>query len=338
MATDYILFIHGVNTREERETPEFADELINQLKQKLGQDRTNNTVYIPLYWGDVNINAENRLLKQLQASPLWEDMWFRTFREQQLLQFAGDAALYISRHVGYKVVKKLKTKAIAQLQNFQSGDCLHLVTHSWGTVILFDVLFAGRWNDPKIPGHQEVMDIRDVIFGLSGNDKDVAQGIPLASLHTMGSPVAIFSLTNVSSDGNGDEELADDSSSSHDITPRLKQLLEALYQVRQQTKLPWRNYIHPGDPIAYPLAELMKDLVDQDEKYIDFRDLITQEPKLFDKVKEPIHQSTFALLQGGKAHGSYWQNQQVIQEISSILLKKLGESTVKSSKVTSPNS
>ncbi|MGL4617588.1 MAG: hypothetical protein ACRCZS_00785, partial [Chroococcidiopsis sp.] len=90
MATNYILFVHGVNTREERETPEFADELIDNLKAKLGQEKTNKTVYIPLYWGDVNIKAENRLLKQLQASPLWEEMWFRTFREQQLLQFAGD--------------------------------------------------------------------------------------------------------------------------------------------------------------------------------------------------------------------------------------------------------
>ncbi|MGL5077616.1 MAG: hypothetical protein ACRDBG_17565 [Waterburya sp.] len=319
MATNYILFVHGVNTREERETPEFANELIDNLKGKLGQEQTNKTVYIPLYWGDVNIKAENRLLKQLQASPLWEEMWFRTFREQQLLQFAGDAALYISRHIGYKVVEKLKKNAIAQLQHPQPGDCLHLVTHSWGTVILFDVLFAGRWNDPNLPGHQYVMEIRDAIFGLSGHDQNVAKGIPLASLHTMGSPVAIFSLTNVSSDEDDHEELSADFSSSHDITPKLKQLLETLYQVRQEKKLPWRNYIHPGDPIAYPLKELMASLVDQDAKYIDFQDLIIQEPKLFDLLKEPISQTTFALLQGGKAHGSYWQSQKVVQAISSIL-------------------
>ena len=35
MATDYILFIHGVNTREERENPEYADQLFNRLDKTL---------------------------------------------------------------------------------------------------------------------------------------------------------------------------------------------------------------------------------------------------------------------------------------------------------------
>ena len=319
MATDYILFIHGVNTREERETPEFADGLINGLKKELGQNR--RIEYIPLYWGDVNIKAENRLLKQLQASSLWEDMWFKNFRENQILQFAGDAALYISRHIGYKVVKRLKETAIARIQNPQPGDCLHLVTHSWGTVILFDLLFAGRWNDPDVPGHKDVMVIRDAIFGLSGDDKNPLRGMPLASLHTMGSPVAIFSLTNVNSDVSDSEILASAAPSSHDITPRLKELLESLYKARGNTKLPWRNYIHPGDPIAYPLKELMSSLVDRDEQYIDFQDLFTHEPKLFDFLTQPLSQTTLALLQGGDAHGSYWHSDKVVEEVASFFKK-----------------
>ena len=330
MATDYILFVHGVNTREERETPEFADDLIKSLKQELGQDRTNKVEYIPLYWGDVNIKAENRLLKQLQASPLWEDMWFRNFREKQVLQFAGDAALYISRHIGYKVVKRLKETAIARIQNPQPGDCLHLVTHSWGTVILFDLLFAGRWNNPNVPGHEDVMAIRDAIFGLSGNNENPLQGMPLASLHTMGSPVAIFSLTNVSSDGSDSEMLADTNPSSHDITPRLQKLLESLYKVRGNTKLPWRNYIHPGDPIAYPLKELMSSLVDRDEKYIDFQDLFTHEPSLFDFLTQPLSQTTLALLQGGDAHGSYWHSDKVVEEIAGFFKQGIAREPVAS--------
>ncbi len=314
MTTDYILFIHGVNTRDQRENPGYAEDLIEGIKSK-----SNNFVPIPLYWGDVNEAAETHLLKRLQASSLWDEMWFRTFREQQILQFAGDAALYISRHIGYKVVKRLKTDALQLLQQAQSDDCLHLVTHSWGTVILFDILFATRWDDPKVPGYEEVMEIRDCIFGLSGKDDSTHEGIQWASIHTMGSPIAIFSLTSVNSDPNQ----PDSDASSHDITLRLQQLLENLYQVRNGEKLPWKNFIHPGDPIAYPLEKLMKDLVDNDEKYIDFQDLITDEPKLFDFLKEPISQTTLALLQGGEAHGSYWQSQKVIQEISSILKKNV---------------
>ena len=312
MATDYILFIHGVNTRDQRENPEYAKDLIEGIKSQSPE-----FVAIPLYWGDVNIEAETQLLDRLQASPLWNEMWFRTFRQQQLLQFAGDAALYISRHVGYKVVKRLTKDALKVLQNAQPDDCLHLVTHSWGTIILFDILFATRWDAPQVPGHEEVMKIRDCIFGLSGKDDSTHQGIQLASINTMGSPIAIFSLTSVNSAPNQ----PDSDSSSHDITARLHKLLENLYQARNGEPLPWRNFIHPGDPIAYPLEKLMKDLVDNDEKYIDFQDLITQEPKLFNFLTDPISQTTLALLHGGEAHGSYWQSQKVIREISSILQK-----------------
>lgn len=312
MATDYILFIHGVSTRDQRENPQYAKELIARLKSQ-----SLDFVDVPLYWGDVNEAAEKKLLARLQASPLWEDIWFKNFREQQLLQFAGDAALYISRHVGSKVVERLNTDALQVLQNANPDDCLHLVTHSWGTVILFDILFASRWDDPKIPGHKEVMQIRDCIFGLSGEDDTTHQGIQLRSIHTMGSPIAIFSLTSVS----GDADRPNSDGSSHDITFRLQKLLENLYQVRNGVKLPWRNFIHPGDPIAYPLKKLMNDLVDNDEKYIDFQDVMTQEPRLLDFLTEPISQTTLALLQGGEAHGSYWQSQKVSEEISSILKK-----------------
>ena len=35
MATDYILFIHGVNTRERREEPEFADKLFGLIEKSV---------------------------------------------------------------------------------------------------------------------------------------------------------------------------------------------------------------------------------------------------------------------------------------------------------------
>jgi hypothetical protein len=314
MATDYILFIHGVNTRDQRENPEYAKDLIKGI-----QSKSHEFVPIPLYWGDVNQTAEEQLLNRLKDSPFWENMWFKNFREQQLLQFAGDAALYISRHAGSKVAQRLKTDALKILQNSQPGDRLHLVTHSWGTVILFDILFATRWDDPNAPGHKEVMKIRDCIFGLSGEYDSTVEGIQLASIYTMGSPIAIFSLTSV----NGDPNQPGSSSSSHDITLRLQELLQNLHQARNGAKLPWRNFIHPGDPIAYPLKKLMKDLVDNDEKYINFQDVIIQERRLLDLLKQSVSQTTFALLQGGKAHGSYWDSQQVIKEISSILQKNV---------------
>lgn len=238
MATDYILFIHGVNTREAREQPEYADPLFNRIQDNLvnSGERINKVAF---YWGNLQnlSDAESKLLKFFRDSPFWQQMWFREFREKQILQFAGDAALYISRHVGAQLVKKLKADALTEIENPKKDDRLHLVTHSWGTVIIFDILFAGRWDDPNAPKHDQVMAIRDAIFGIEGNDPNPHQGIQLASIHTMGSPVAIFSLTDVTASG-------------HNITPKLQQLLDSLQQERQGKKLPWRNYIHPGDPIG----------------------------------------------------------------------------------------
>jgi len=58
MATDYILFIHGVNTRDEKEDPKYADMLIEGIKSQY-QD----FVDIPLYWGDVNEATQKQLLE-----------------------------------------------------------------------------------------------------------------------------------------------------------------------------------------------------------------------------------------------------------------------------------
>jgi hypothetical protein len=66
MATDYVLFIHGVNTREEREQPEYADELFQKIEQEIKNNPANNgrnLKQVALYWGDVNLEAETQLKK-----------------------------------------------------------------------------------------------------------------------------------------------------------------------------------------------------------------------------------------------------------------------------------
>lgn len=314
---DYILFIHGVNTREQRPTPAYADnliDLIGRIPLHIEPSQTIKIKPIPLYWGNVNLKAENQLLDTFRASPLWNQMWFREFREKQLLQFSGDAALYISRYIGAKVIRQMKQQAVEKLKNYQPDDRLHLVTHSWGTVILFDLLFASRWDSKDVPGHDDVMAIRDVIYGISGTNPNPLKGIQLASINTMGSPIAIFSLTDVNP-GKDDTESTPSTSSSHDITPKLQQLLENLQQVRKGEKLPWRNFIHPGDPIAYPLSELMSSLVDGDKTYLDIQDIITHEPGLTNLLTKQVSQTALALLHGGDAHGSYWQSEEVAKLI-----------------------
>ena len=167
MPTDYILFNHGVNTREARPERTYADALFT-LIQRYYTVPGRTLKKIALYWGDLNEVEEQKLLHVYHTSSIWPKLWFREFREKQLLQFAGDGALYISRAVGSKVADALKEQAIAGLHGYDpKADRLHIVTHSMGTVILFDLLFSARWDPDSVPGHACVRAIREVVFGLS---------------------------------------------------------------------------------------------------------------------------------------------------------------------------
>ena len=309
MATDYILFVHGVKTRQKDEFTRLAQLLFQNIQRSLGTSRTLKPIFF--FWGDLNQDAQKELLGGFQKSPKWNEFWFRDFRDTQLLEFMGDAALYLSRHVGSQVVRRFRDQALATLKGAQEDDRLHFVTHSFGTVILFDILFAGRWDDPALDEtpstegiRKIVFDIRNALFGLGDNP---GSGVPIASIHTMGSPISLFSLLSVTDVGQG--------GSSHDLSPTLKDLLERLYNLKKK-QLPWRNFAHPGDPIAYPLEGVMPLLLDENVKYVDIADLITDKGNIFNK---PFQQRLIPILWGGEAHGSYWENQLVSGAIADII-------------------
>jgi hypothetical protein len=317
MATDYILFIHGVNTREQREQPTYADRLIGQIYRLI--DDSYNLKPIPLYWGDVGIESEKDLMsKVIHADSCWHQLWFQNTRQNTILQFMGDAALYISRSVGSKIVEALRIQIEHGLEDAIKGDRLHLIPHSWGTFILFDILFAARWNDTNIPGHESAMAIRGYFYGLEPNPEE---GIRISSIHTMASPIAIFSLLDIVRSENqvlGFPELTEkqaEQRATHDITPKLKQLVANLSEKEDSNKLPWRNYLHPADPIAWPLDPLIYSLVDGLKQDIEIKDIISK-LTFVESLMQPFSKKALVmLLYGGQAHGSYFNSVQVAHEI-----------------------
>jgi hypothetical protein len=305
--TDYILSVHGVKTRREDEFCRLASTLFNQIQASI-PNPTRNLKPIYFFWGNLNVEALTELRKNgLEQSDTWQDFWFRGFRTEQVLEFVGDAALYLSRHIGSEVVRKLISDVVPILKGARPGDRLHLVTHSWGTVVLFDILFASRWEDPSLDNspstqgiRQMVADIRNALFGLGENEK---AGIPLSSINTMGSPLALFTLLSINGNSNGQ--------SSHQLAENLKTLLENLYN-RRQKPLPWSNFAHPGDPIAYPLEGPIKLVFDDNIKFLNIQDVMTTKgPWLL----RPFSQRLLPLLWGGQAHGSYWENRTVATTI-----------------------
>ncbi|MBW4475356.1 MAG: hypothetical protein KME54_00430 [Tolypothrix brevis GSE-NOS-MK-07-07A] len=316
MATDYILFVHGVNTRDRREQPNYANLLIGHINKLI--DDPNNLKPIPLYWGDVGIESEKNLMSKI-ASPgsRWDQLWFQNTRQNTILQFMGDAALYISRSVGSKIVEALRIQIELGLENASKSDRLHLVAHSWGTFILFDILFAARWNDTNISAHESVTAIRKCFYGLEPNPEE---GIRISTIHTMASPIAIFSLLDIVQGENQalTPELTlkqTEQRATHDITPKLKQLVANLSEKEDSNKLPWRNYLHPADPIAWPLDPLIYSLVDGLERNIEIKDIISK-LTFVESLMQPFKQKALVmLLYGGQAHGSYFNSVQVAQEI-----------------------
>ena len=315
MPTDYVLFIHGVSTRQ----PTYADKLKRLIKPPIEP--------LVVFWGDVTDEEEATLLHGYQASDIWKKLWFEGLREQQMLAFAGDIALYLSRYIGARVAAKVADQ-IAALKSGTSEDRLHLVTHSLGTVILFDLLFSSRWDDESASGHDDVMAIRDAIYGVTGNDLNPKQGIRLGSITTMGSPIGIFSLMDVdvpSKDAKTDPSKA---TSTHDITPSLVKLLDYLHQALGGNKLPWNNFVHPGDSIASPLNGILPGMIDGDRRYIDFQDILVPLAQVF---KEPIQavlidriawlfsKTAVSVLDTGNAHTSYWRSSRVAEEISQLI-------------------
>ncbi|MDZ8050230.1 MAG: hypothetical protein RMX68_023895 [Aulosira sp. ZfuVER01] len=305
MPTDYVLFVHGVKVHDQKEFERLSTILLNRIRDSIS-DKSRVVQPIFFFWGDVNWAEQKELVAGLKASSKWNDFWFRDFRTEQILEFVGDAALYLSRHVGTKVVKRFKEQALGVLKGANIGDRLHIITHSWGTVILFDILFARRWEDPILEAdiRESVKQLRNALFGI---DPQPQSGIPIASIHTMGSPLALFSLLNISGNVNG--------VSTHDLTPDLSIFLEKLYTLRQKP-LSWRNFAHPGDPIAYPLEGLKQMLLDSSTSYVDIQDVISEKGNIFNL---PFRQKLVPLLWGGEAHGSYWDNQLVGKTISEVI-------------------
>lgn len=315
MPTDYVLFNHGVSVRKEPFQPGYADKLFKLIQQHAAG---RNLKPIELYWGDLAEDLEQKLLEKYQGSPIWNKIWFKQFRENQITRFVGDGALYISRYCGSRVADAMAEQAAKGLQGYNpQEDRLHIVTHSMGTVILFDILFSARWDPDYIQGHASVEAIRRNLFGTSPQP---TEGIRIGSISTMGSPIGFFTLVDVNQAPEDAKDANGNIISTHDITPRLEKLLDSLH-LELGEKLPWYNFVHPGDPIAYPLEKLLPDLVDGSNKYLDVQDILTHPTSLTDFLTEPASQTLFALLHGGDAHRSYWDSDQVAEKIVQAIEK-----------------
>jgi hypothetical protein len=221
-----VLAIHGLSIRSNR----FADPLFRRLQHRLDDDAPHlNVQFLPIYWGDIAEDELASLRANVTSSHTWNNLWYRPLRERVLLPFMGDLANYTSRHAGLRVIKAICDVVLSHLSKIDRDMPVYLVTHSLGTVILFDLLFAERWND------NEFMEVRELRRSLYGVKPHKREGARVAGIYTMGSPLAIFSLLE----------------GSHDVQKKMTGMLNRL------PYLEWHNFIHPGDPVVCPFGTLL---------------------------------------------------------------------------------
>lgn len=304
--TNHVLFIHGVNTRQKRDQIGYSAELFKRIKFQA------EVTQIELYWGDINKGEERNLCNMWEGSSSWNELLFQKIRQNQLLQFIGDAALYLSRADGKKIVSTLYQQIVIGLKDIPESDGLHIVAHSWGTVILFDILFAARWD-----GDDEVEAIRKNIYGVTSNasdDKSKKKGYKISSIHTMGSPLSIYQLMSINTSNN-----------THDISIRLSDFVKTTHNNKKKP-LVWNNYIHPCDPVGYPLSKVLPNILNiKNGIEINVLDFVLPKNGILDFIMTMVNvicPKLALVLYGGKAHGNYWESDFVATKIANDLCKE----------------
>ncbi|MGB5963507.1 MAG: hypothetical protein WBG73_22915 [Coleofasciculaceae cyanobacterium] len=317
-----IFFIHGVATRD----AQYAEPLRTFIRQEF-----NNKGIFPhfhsSFWGNFlgdrdkmwnNIEQDLQELRQESPQTNLEDIFrYRKFRDGLLSQFVGDFLAYLNPQRGIAIRKVIAQDLYHFLHDNPEETEIHIIAHSLGSVILWDVLFSERFS-PQDPA----LEIRAMINGL--NQPNAAR--LLNSITTMGSPI-LFLNTML------------------DVKPEQVKQFVAGYQKKP---LSWVNIIHASDIIAYPLRASLKlnssDNLYFKDKFLD-NDANSLERTLSDFAKSdnkivqaigvvnPLINEAVAyapmLVGAADSHIGYWNCRQTASLITANILGKNQLNTIK---------
>jgi hypothetical protein len=294
--TMLVFFVHGVATHDVK----YADKLKSLIKEEFIQREKPLPYFYSSFWGDVLrdvgkiwnwIHQDLQEVQKDYPQTSIDDIFrYRKFREGFLSEFGGDFLSYLNPERGALIRKLIAQQLYDFLKNNPEETELHIVTHSLGSVILWDVLFSERFS-PKDPA----IDIRAMINGCSPTGQ--TQKIDLKSITTMGSPILFLNtMLEVSPD-------------------QLKQLANSY----QNEPLRWINIIHSSDLVAYPLRSSLN-LNSSDHLF--FRDeYISTDANLAEKTARAVGQLDAAMALGvADAHGWYWHCQQTARLVTDNFL------------------
>ncbi len=359
MAKDFVLFIHGVTVRNnnyanriiqviqkrlitEEKYEIDASQLLNKdkkivkhvfSKRDLDGNKVHDVVLLPLFWGDIPEKQIEQKLNNLTNQPTWKYLDFKDIRLKSIMPFAGDATLFINEQIGPIFIKKMVEDAKDAIGTIEPGDRLHLVTHSWGTIILFDFILSQRWlfkNNGTIEDETKFLfEFQELLF----------DSLILESVITMGSPIFFFEFMQAKRQANNDK------ARENFIKILIEKVKGGRNKQEYRYKIPWTNFVHPSDPIAWPIKGIFSSKNGFDK---DTSKLFVVEDKIIckksKKILKPFHYLISNIGPIGKiililpsviyaywAHSSYWRNKEIANKILINVLKEAERELISSS-------
>lgn len=280
-----VFFIHGVATRDVK----YADDLKELIRQEFLKKNQPLPHFCSSFWGDVLSDVDKmwnciyqdvELARKNTTQIGSEDLFrYQKFRKGFLSEFIGDVFTYFNLERGFAIRKKIAQQLFDFLKNHPDENELHIIAHSLGSVILWDILFSDRFNakvNPKDPACY----IRSVIG--SCNEPNVNRKIHLKTITTMGSPILfVNTMLNVNAD-------------------KIQEFIDCYHQ----KYLGWVNIVHASDIVSYPLNSKLN--IDSSSNFI-FRDeYIGEDANLAEKMARSAGQVDLAMALGvSDAHGYY---------------------------------
>lgn len=178
-----VAIVHGVGNT----APTFADELIAALQERIRPVCGDDVVIRPVYWSPVLQPQEDALWSRMaQGGPLH----YASLREV-LIDLLGDGIAYQplpDRRMVYDAVHQVFADTLHQLASEAGADApLAVIAHSLGTVITSNYFYDLQTHFDQYPIIP--LNIRERI-----GDTPLERGETLALLHTLGSPLAVWSL------------------------------------------------------------------------------------------------------------------------------------------------
>jgi hypothetical protein len=293
-----VFFIHGVATHDVK----YADKLKNLIKEEFIQTEKTLPHFYSSFWGNVLkdvgkiwnwIHQDLQDVKKDYPKISINDIFrYQTFREGFLSEFFGDFLSYLNPERGATIRRFIAQQLDDFLAKNPEETELHIIAHSLGSVILWDVLFSERFSTED-PAHS----IRSMITGFKNSLTN--RKIELKSITTMGSPI-LFLNTML------------------EVNPeQLKQFANSY----QNEPLRWVNIIHSSDIVAYPLRSSLN--VNSSGKLVFQDEFISTDANLTEKAARTVGQLDAALVLGvADAHVGYWQCQQTARLVSANILRK----------------